>query len=258
MHDTTSTPPGRWLLILGLLAAALPAAAVEPDWQDYGRLLEHHLRPVTIDGVSLMGVDYRALRRDPLFPRVTATLTHFDPAHLAGRRERLAFYINAYNILAMKVVVDNWPLDSIKDAGGLFGSVWKQDAGVIGGRTVSLDQIEHRILRPMGEPRIHMAIVCASVSCPDLRPEPYRAARLDQQLDQQARGFLANPGKGLRLKGSVARVSRIFDWFEEDFQNAYGGVMPFLRRYGPSLPRVVSIEADLPYDWSLNDAGRGR
>ena len=202
--------------------------------------------------------DYRALRRDPLFPRVTAALTRFDPARLEGRRERLAFYINAYNILAMKTVVDHWPLDSIKDAGGLFGSVWKQDAGVIGGRTVSLDQIEHRILRPLGEPRIHMAIVCASVSCPDLRPEPYRAARLDDQLDQQTRAFLANPGKGLRLKGSVARVSRIFDWFEEDFRRAYGGVRPFLRRYRPDVAQTVNIEADLPYDWSLNDAGRER
>jgi len=241
--------------LLALLLSA-PALAQEPDWQDYAQLLQRHVRPVVIDGIALHGVDYAALRKDPLFARVSAGLSGFRPERLAGRQERLAFYINAYNILAIKVVLDNWPLASIKDAGGLFSSVWKQTAGVIGGRRFSLDEIEHQILRPMGDPRIHMAIGCASVSCPDLRPEPYRAARLQQQLDSQAGDFLANPGKGLRLTGGSIRVSRIFDWFEEDFTKAYGGVAPFLRRYRPGLPAKLALAADLPYNWSLNDSGR--
>ncbi len=245
--------------LAGCLLALLLSASVlaqEPDWRDYAQLLQHHVRPVVLDGVALKGVDYAALRKDPLYTKVYTGLARFDPARLAGREERLAFYINAYNILAIKVVLDNWPLASIKDAGGLFSPVWNQTAGVIGGRRFSLDEIEHEILRPMGDPRIHMAIVCASVSCPDLRPEPYRAARLQQQLDRQAGDFLANPGKGLRITEDGIRVSKIFDWFEEDFAKAYGGVAPFLRRYRPGLPAKLALTADLPYNWSLNDSGR--
>lgn len=241
-----------------LLALLLSTTALarEPDWEDYARLLEHHVRPVVLDGVSLNGVDYAALRKDPLYATVRVGLAHFDPAHLASRKERLAFFINAYNILAINVVLDNWPLTSIKDAGSLFNPVWKQTAGLIGGRRFSLDEIENEILRPLGDPRIHMAIVCASVSCPDLRPEPYRAEHLTQQLDQQAREFLANPDKGLRVTTTSIRVSKIFDWFEEDFTQVYSAVPPFLHRYHLGLPAKLAVTADLPYNWSLNDSGR--
>ncbi|MFQ5487201.1 MAG: DUF547 domain-containing protein [Gammaproteobacteria bacterium] len=242
--------------LLTLLLSAAAALAQEPDWQAYAQVLQRHVRPVVLDGIALNGVDYAALRKDPLYAKVRAGLAHFDPAHLAGHEERLAFYINAYNILAIKVVTDNWPLDSIKDVGGLFTPVWKQTAGVIGGRRFTLDEIEHEVLRPMGDPRIHMAIVCASVSCPDLRTEPYRGARLQQQLDQQAADFLTNPGKGLRITESGIRVSKIFDWFKEDFAKAYGGVRPFLNRYRAGLPAKLALAADLPYNWSLNDSGR--
>ena len=115
---------------------------------------------------------------------------------------------------------------------------------------MSLDELEHDILRKLGEPRIHFAIVCASVSCPDLRREPYTAALLEVQLEEQVRGFLANEAKGLRLEGRQARVSKIFDWFAEDFSGV-GGVAAFIRRYRP-LPAAVAVEADLDYDWSVN------
>ena len=241
-----------WFSLLPLASAT----AAEPAWKDYAQLLARHVRPVTRHGVALNGVDYRALAQDPLFGRVTTALARFDPTRLEGRQERLAFYINAYNILAIKVVLDNLPLDSIKDAGSLFNPVWKRTAGVIGGHRVSLDEIEHGILRPLGDPRVHMAIVCASVSCPDLRREPYLAARLDRQLAAQATAFLANPAKGLRLQSDGIHVSRIFAWFEEDFKRTYGGVGAFLRRYHTGLPPRLAVTADLPYDWSLNDSGR--
>lgn len=119
-------------------------------------------------------------------------IKQFPVKNLSSREKKLAFYINSYNILALKMVVDHWPLKSIKDIGSLFRPVWGKVAGTISGKLVSLDDIENDIIRPMGEPRIHLAIVCASVSCPDLRTEPYTAKKLDSQLDEQVRLFLNN------------------------------------------------------------------
>jgi hypothetical protein len=121
----------------------------------------------------------------------------------------------------------------------------------VGGREVTLHEIEHDILRPLGDPRIHGAIVCASQSCPSLRREPFSAARLDAQLEDQMRSFLADRRKGARLEGRRLRLSKIFDWFEEDFAAA-GGVVAFVRPYldfdpGPD-PKLIWFD----YDWSLN------
>ena len=153
-------------------------------------------------------------------------------------------------MLALKMVIEHYPLGSIKDIGSFFNPVWDRPAGKINGKTVSLGDIEHKILRPMGEPRIHLAIVCASVSCPDLRNEPYTAASLNTQLDEQARSFLNNENKGLRVSKKNIQISKIFNWFEEDFKQT-GGVEAFIRRYRPNLADL-SIDANIPYDWSLN------
>ena len=141
-------------------------------------------------------------------------------------------------------------MESIKDVGSLFRPVWGKTAGIIGGKEVSLDDIENDIIRPMGEPRIHLAIVCASVSCPDLLTEPYMAEKLNSQLDGQARIFLHNDKKGLRIGKKTIHISKIFDWFEKDFTNA-GGVETFIRNYHPDLPDL-DIDADIDYDWSVN------
>lgn len=235
-------------LYVALLCFAAPISAVEPDWSAYQAVLKH-VKPGTKNGVALALVDYSAIRADSL-AAAYRTISEFDPSRLSGRDEQLAFYINAYNILAMKTVSDNRPLHSIKDLGNWLQPVWNKPAGVLNGKTVSLDEVEHRVLRPMGEPRIHLAIVCASVSCPDLRDEPYTAAKLSAQLDDQARRFLDNPGKGLLIEKDRIRVSKIFDWFEEDFA-AGGGVEAFIRQYKPDLPKL-KIKADIDYDWSLN------
>ena len=245
------------LIVPGLLLVAPPTTQadhigqdLQTLWRDYSDLLERHVALGRRHGVSLTLVDYPALRRDPAFARVVEGLARFDPGRLTTRRQRLAFYINAYNILAMRTVADHWPVESIKDVGNLFSPVWGRTAGVIGGHEVTLDGIENAILRRLGEPRIHFAIVCASVSCPDLRREPYYAGKLDQQLDDQVRRFLANPGKGLRRQDHDLRVSRIFDWFEDDFKQA-GGVLAFIRRYRSDLPADGGIDF-LDYDWSVN------
>jgi len=239
------TSLSRVALVVALVCS-LSVGAAEPDWSGYAGVLQRHAQ-VSPGGVW---VDYVALHKDADFDRVVRQIAAYPVATLATPAERTAFYINTYNVLAMKVVSDNWPVASIKDAGSFLSPVWGKPAGVVGGKTMSLDNVENQYLRKLGDPRVHFAIVCASRSCPDLRLEPYAAARLDAQLDDQAHRFLSDAKKGLRIEPRIVRTSRIFDWFEEDFSGS--GVESFLRRYRTDIPRQVEIVANLPYDWSLN------
>jgi hypothetical protein len=242
---------GRPRHLLPLLAAVFPAAAgAGPDWSAYERVLEAYVQPAELNGVRLNAVDYTGLRDEPAFEAAVETLEEYPVSRLETRDETLSFYINAYNILAIKMVLDHRPEDSIRDIGSWFRPVWKRPAGRIGGERVTLHEIEHEVLREMDEPRIHFAIVCASISCPDLAREPYRAAGLDRQLDRATQRFLADPAKGLRRADDRIRVSKIFDWFEQDFESA-GGVRAFIGRYEELSPDTP-LEADLPYDWGLN------
>lgn len=249
VHDTLST--NVFYSVLTLAAVLLsPNPAQAGDWDLLDALLEQYVQPVQRAGIRFNGVEYEALALDPRYRQLLTQIETSKPATLRSKEERLAFYINAYNVYAIKMVIDNMPMDSIRDAGSLFTPVWKKTVGNIAGEAVTLDQIEHAILRSMGEPRIHFAIVCASLSCPNLRQEAYRAERLEQQLEEQTRKFLGDDTKGLALAGRRVRLSQIFDWFEEDFE-ASGGVEAFVRRYY-DLPQQISWRANLPYDWDLN------
>ncbi len=241
----------RVLTLFLLLGLSATASAVEPPLDLYQKLLKENVKTEHHHGTSLSWVNYTKLRKNPDFARLLQQLGDFSPGQLEGDKERLAFYINTYNILAIKTVVDNWPVESIKDAGSFLKSVWKKKAGIIGGREISLHEIEHEILRPMGDPRIHMAIVCASISCPDLRTEPYTADKLNEQLDDQVEKFLSNPQKGLMVEGNKARTSKIFDWFEKDFKSTYGSVKAFISRYS-NLSADAELRPNLPYNWSVN------
>ncbi len=169
---------------LTLTAIALVAASAHAESLDealYARILSKYTRDVP--DTARVRVDYSALKHSDEWSHLLTNLTHANPTALPSREERLAFWINAYNILAIQVVLDHYPIDDIREAGNLIRPVWKRTAGVIGGRSVSLGWIEHEVLRPMGEPRIHGAIVCASVSCPALNRKPFSAVRLDADLD---------------------------------------------------------------------------
>lgn len=242
----------------GILAGAItiavlvfsPNTAHGQNWDLLDALLTQYVSPSEREGIRFNAVDYSALAQDPRYPRLLQEIAQVVPASLGSLQERLAFYINVYNVYAIKMVIDNSPLESIRDAGSLFSPVWKKPVGTINAEVVTLDQIEHGILRTMGEPRIHFAIVCSSLSCPNLRPEAYRAEKLEYQLEDQTRSFLADATKGASIDGNQVRVSQIFDWFEEDFE-PFGGVEEFVRRYR-ELPRQVRLRANLPYIWNLN------
>jgi uncharacterized protein DUF547 len=239
------------LILFVLLIIPVISSAVEPPVDLYQKLLKKYVTTAIHHDTSLSWVDYTGMKKDPEFNKLVQQFAEFSPDQLEGKQEQLAFYINTYNILAIKTVIDHWPVKSIKDVGSFLKSVWKKKAGTIGGKEVSLDEIENEILRPLGDPRIHMAIVCASVSCPNLRDEPYTAERIDEQLDDQAKSFLSNPQKGLFIDGNTARTSKIFNWFKKDFKKAYGNVNAFIAKYS-DLPDDVKLKANLPYDWSVN------
>jgi hypothetical protein len=245
-----------WVLVICMVLA--PSSAWAFDFKAWDGLLKKHVGPTTIAGVRLAGVNYPAMKKDPAYSKLIADLKKFSPTTLKTPKEKMTFWINTYNVMAVKMVVDHYPVDSIKDAGSVFSSVWKKEVGVVGGKKVTLNDIEHEILRKMGDPRIHVAIVCASVSCPDLRNEAYTSDKLDAQLDDQFKQFLENRGKGFQLDRGKKRVtlSKIFDWFEEDFEPK-GGVLPFLARYAPEKDRAFLKKEKLKvsyldYNWDLN------
>jgi hypothetical protein len=209
-------------------------------------------------------VDYGAVRTDPDYARALGALAGAKPGSLASDAERLAFWVNAYNLAAIKAVLDQYPTRSIRDGGSLLSPIWRKKVATVGGTAHSLDEIEHGILRKMfKEPRVHFAIACASLSCPDLRADPYDPARLDAQLDEQTAAFLSNATKGVQPggDGKTARVSSIFKWFAGDF-SASGGVAAFIHaKASPSLRERLGALSDaglsyLDYDWSLNDTSR--
>lgn len=246
------------LALAALPLLTVPASAAVYDEALYAELLTRHTRQT--DDIAQVRIDYAALKQSDDWKRLVASVEAADLSALATREQRLAFWINAYNILAADLVARSWPVESIKDLGSFLSPVWKQEAWTIGGEPRSLHEIEHDILRPMGEPRIHGAIVCASLSCPPLRREPWQAGKLEAQLDDNLRTWLANEQKGLRLEAArrTVHLSSIFDWFEEDFEPA-GGVLAFVQRYAPQPGRswlaqnagLVSVRY-LDYDWRVN------
>ncbi|MEH6626202.1 MAG: DUF547 domain-containing protein [Motiliproteus sp.] len=251
MSSANKGTSNSWLCLafLCLIFYKPSVQSAEMDWSLYNELLQQYVSAGQVEGVTLNLVGYSKLSKDPRFSQLLEQLQRFPLDNLNTKEEKLSFYINAYNILAIQMVIKHWPLASIKDVGSWWQPVWKKEAGSLGGSTVSLDQIEHEVLRKLQEPRIHFAIACASLSCPDLRKEAYTADLLVEQLNSQARIFLKNKSKGLSRNSDEIVVSKIFDWFAEDF-SAEGGVQAFINQY--SEVKTSEIKGYLPYNWQVN------
>ena len=228
------------------------------DFSDWDRLIKKYVAPKAVDGILINAIDYPNLKKDPIFLNLASRLSSYTLESLESEQSKLTFWINVYNILAAKMITDHYPIESIKDAGSLFKSVWKQPAGKVGGKERTLNDIEHEILRKMNEPRIHVAIVCASVSCPDLRPEAFTVEKLNDQLDDQMKKFLLSREKGMKLDEKTNKVylSSIFKWFAEDFES-HGGVLKYIGQYvGPEERKVLGNSkikiSYLDYNWKIN------
>jgi hypothetical protein len=222
------------------------------DWTEYSELLKEYVQNEQKMGIQSNLVDYKGIGKDPRYLNLLEQLASFNSSNLLGN-EKLAFYINTYNIFTIKLIIDYKPTGSIKDIGSWFNPVWQKPAGVLSGNVISLDTIEHKILRPMNEPRIHFAITCASMSCPDIRKEPYESNKLESQLEEQTLSFINNEEKGIKLDGENIYISKIFDWFSEDFSsnNQDIDILRFIAQYKMEAGRFSHYKT-LDYNWKLN------
>jgi Protein of unknown function, DUF547 len=188
-----------------------------------------------------------------------------------SRTQQMAFLINAYNAFTVELILAHYPVKSIKDIGSdLFNNRWKRRFFRLFGQDAHLDQIEHEMLRKPGrydDPRVHYAVNCASIGCPMLREEAYVAERLEAQLEQQAVRFLSDRSRNRVSAQGRLEVSKIFDWFKEDWTSGYQGIRSreqYFARYAKLLSdnpehqkQVAEGKAPLAfldYDWTLNDA----
>ncbi len=200
-------------------------------------------------------VNYPRIKEDPDFAKYLAYLEKTDPATFATKEEQLAFWINAYNALAIKGIIDGLSPRSVFSRISYF----KTTDYELAGRKINLYDLERDILIPFNEPRIHFAIVCASTSCPKLITEVYTADKLEQQLEASTINFINNTLKNqFDLDKKIASISKIFDWFPEDFAKASGSVQKYLANYveDDDISRLLAQDGFkvkyLKYDWSLN------
>lgn len=216
-------------------------------------------------------VNYQALQKNrQALDRFNRAIAGVAPSTYAAwsEKEKLAFLFNAYNALTLQSIIDEEPIkSSIRDIPG----VWKWRKFKLAGQEKTLDNIEHDMLRvDFDEPRLHVALVCAAMSCPPLLDEPYRAEKLDEQLEERVKNFIASP-HGFRIDRAQKRVylSSIFKWYGEDWKKTYGvegkftgndserAVLNFISHYLNQSDRDYLAEGDyeiayLDYDWSLN------
>ncbi len=270
------------LIGLGLFAlsfvAASPARAASPaetfsafskgstqtvDHAAWDKLLKAYVVPGA-DGVNRVAYQRFKAEGHAGLKSYIGTLETADVATL-DRPEQFAYWANLYNAKTIDIVLDKYPVKSIKDislGGGLLASVtggpWKAKVLKVKGQSISLDDIEHGLLRPVfKDPRVHYAVNCASFGCPNLGTEAFTGAELETQLDAAAAAFINNP-RAVTVEDGEVIVSSIYSWFQDDFGGNDAGVLKHVRRYASEtlkskLEGITAI-GDNRYDWSLNDA----
>lgn len=262
----------RALVAAVLLLCSTLAAALDHSHAAWGTLLKKHVRYT--QGGNASRVDYagfareRAALKGVLADYSKVTRAEFDAW---SKPQQQAFLYNAYNAFTIEKILTRYPdIKSIRDFGTVFGNPWKDKFFTLFGQPSHLDQVEHEILRRDGvydEPRVHVAVVCASIGCPMLRNEAFTADRLEAQLEDAMRRFLSDRSRN-RYNAQARRleVSKIFDWYAKDFERGHRGyrsVRATLARYADLLAdrpedraaiRDPGVEvAFLDYDWALND-----
>jgi len=237
------------LALVFLLGATTPAMGF--DHGQWDALLRKNV--VVLEGGKASQLRYASVDRKAL-QSYLAGLSKVEEREFKSwpREEQMAFLVNAYNAFTVEKILTRYPdIASIWDFGKIFGNPFKDEFFTLLGRRMSLDAIEHGTLRKSyREPRVHYALNCASVGCPMLREEAYVAARLERQLEEQAVRFLSDRSRN-RFRGGRLEVSRIFDWFKEDFEPRQA----YFTRYASLLgyPGGEAPLSFLDYDWSLND-----
>lgn len=251
---------GRLACISLASVCALQAHAFDHSHKAFDQVLRSHV----VSAGSTTAVRYKQLKAEPTildgYLSVLSNLTT-EEYETFSRDEQLSFLINAYNAFTLKLVIDHYPVESIKDIGGLFWSPWKKAFFQLFGKPTHLDNVEHDMIRKQfDEPRIHFAVNCASVGCPPLAPEAFVAKRLDAQLEKAAVGFIKNAVFN-RWDGKKLHLSSIFKWYGSDFEKKHKSHIVYVASV-LGLPVAAQKKADagnldvdyLEYDWNLNDA----
>lgn len=236
-----------------------PQSTRSVDHAAWTAFLERHVVP---DAAGVHRVDYAGVAaEDRAALRAYLEALQAVPVSGLARDEQLAYWINLYNAKTVAIVLDDYPVDSIRDI--KFGSTlalgpWGKKVVEVEGRPLSLNDIEHGIVRPVfAEPRIHYALNCAAIGCPNLARSAYAAADLDAMLEAGARAYVNDP-RGVRFAGDELTASSIYNWFRPDFGGSEGAVLDHLRRYAePDLAARLAGRRTIDayqYDWALNDA----
>ncbi len=248
------------LLITGVWLA-LGGTAAGAEFDHFHALYGKVLRQFVTNGL----VDYAALKKQPqdlnayLDKLAAVSETQFNAW---SQSEQIAFLVNLYNAATLKLIIDHYPIESIRKIGWLLKGPWDQEVVRLFGNKTTLDHVEHGLLRKKyNEPRIHFALVCAALGCPPLRQEPYLASSLDAQLKEQGAQFISNESKNrVDLKKRTVYLSPIFKWFNQDFEKKSGSVVKFVAPYFSGEAREALLKGGFrirytDYDWSLNDVG---
>ena len=227
--------------LLVILLISVSGFAQNFDYKNYSKFLGKY--------VSEKGnVNYDKIKTNKA--ELDAIIKQFEktqPTDKWSRNEKLAYYINAYNVYTLKIVVDNYPTKSIKD----IDNAWDKKFIPSGKDKISLGDVEHKILRKMNEPRIHFAINCASFSCPNLLNEAYLPETLDKQLETVTKSFINDKTKNT-ITTSEIKISEIFNWFSGDFKTKKTTLIDFINTYSTvKIDKKAKVKF-LDYNWNLN------
>lgn len=242
-------------LIVALALAALPVKAETPD-AIWGDLLKTYVSTPP-DGINRFDYAHVSGTDRNRLTSYLDQMQRLDPSQMPDNEQR-AYWINLYNALTVKVVLDHYPVKSIRDIRSGFFSTgpWNDELAHVAGENLSLNNIEHDILRKRWKDnRIHYALNCASLGCPNLQPEPFTAERLNGQLDQAARDYVNHP-RGENIHDGKLTVSSIYKWYAEDFGNNNKSVIAHIASFSTAgraarLSDMSEIDAYI-YDWNLN------
>lgn len=243
-----------------LLASRTNAADFDQTHALFNQVLKTYVKNARVDYVALKAHPQELTRY--LDQVATVTRPEFKQW---SEPQQIAFLLNAYNAYTLQLIIDHYPINSIKDIGHFWSGPWDQPIVKLFGETTTLGTVENKMLRAdYTEPRVHFAMVCASIGCPPLRSEAYVAGRLDEQLSDQASQFLADKTKNrVDVANRTIYLSPIFKWFAGDFEKKSGSVLGFLKLYWPEKERA-ELEKLGPdnfeisytdYNWSLNKQG---
>ncbi|MGF1757963.1 DUF547 domain-containing protein [Photobacterium sagamiensis] len=250
------------LLLVSSPGCTAPKADLWPYWQQSNEAntaaIDHTRWQRTLDNYLVQQPQqtlfrYRAVSDNDKWEldRYIRSLTAIDPRRYR-QDEQFAYWVNLYNALTVQLILNNYPLKSITKLGGFFTfGPWDEKLITINGKPLSLNDIEHRILRPIWQDaRIHYVVNCASLGCPDLQPQAFTASNSEDLLEQAANRFVNNT-KGVKLTGNKVRLSSIYDWYGVDFGNKTA-LQSHLNQYWKGAP-VQLNHISYDYDWTLNE-----